>query len=468
MADKKELLHLPKSNSTSLVISDAGASLIARGRTGAKELILGRTTTVHRAVVAIRKGEPLHSKLRSPRLYGVVDSNGNYVVDPIYKGIQQFSEGLAAYSTSLEKWVYDSPIATLFNSDLGLWGYLDHEGRSVIGPMFERARSFCEGLAAVAINGKWGFIRKDGSWEISPKYDGALDFKNGLALVKVGQKCGFINTSGEFAIQPQFDLLFEFSDGLACAQLNGRVGYIQADGKFAITPQFDPFLGNLFGATSFRYGVARVLAQGKHVLINRAGDFVFQCEEEWETIGDFEEGVGIVYESIGNIVHGYYIDSAGQKILRESSEDGDELDADTLDAVEGFREGLGVVCAYFAMWHHGELLPIWKTYADREDSRQYFGYVDNVGRVVIYPQFASAKPFREGFAAVSVDSTGKHGFIDRSGNLAIDPRFTNARDFSYGMAPIAESGKWGFVDRNGRIAMDCQFDWVEPFQEIPS
>jgi hypothetical protein len=96
--------------------------------------------------------------------------------------------------------------------------------------------------------------------------------------------------------------------------------------------------------------------------------------------------------------------------------------------------------------------------------------VSSTGQLAIFPQFASAKPFREGLAAVEPDESAGHGFIDRSGNLAIEPKFTRVRDFANGMAPVAErggiEGKWGFVDRDGNAVIDCRFDRVENFQEV--
>lgn len=44
-----------------------------------------------------------------------------------------------------------------FSQD-GLWGFVDSEGKVVIEPSYEAARSFSNGLAAVRQNGEWGFI----------------------------------------------------------------------------------------------------------------------------------------------------------------------------------------------------------------------------------------------------------------------------------------------------------------------
>src|SRR5690349_16951823 len=70
----------------------------------------------------------------------------------------------------------------------GKWGYVDAGGRFVIGPQFDDAHSFSEGLAAVLVGERWGYIDHTGAVVIKPKfgfgYDGGRhDFSEGLALV---------------------------------------------------------------------------------------------------------------------------------------------------------------------------------------------------------------------------------------------------------------------------------------------
>lgn len=45
-----------------------------------------------------------------------------------------------------------------FQDDSGKWGYADMEGKVVIEPQYEAAKSFSNGVAAVCIDGKWGYI----------------------------------------------------------------------------------------------------------------------------------------------------------------------------------------------------------------------------------------------------------------------------------------------------------------------
>ena len=70
----------------------------------------------------------------------------------------------------------------------GHWGFTSSDGHMVIEPIYEKAFSFSDGLAAVKFNGKWGFIDKNGKIIVPFEYDEfESSLKDGEAkLVKDG------------------------------------------------------------------------------------------------------------------------------------------------------------------------------------------------------------------------------------------------------------------------------------------
>ena len=58
----------------------------------------------------------------------------------------------------------------------GKWGFVDINGKVVIEPKYENARSFSNGNAAIMENGKWGFINKKQSQIVECRFDDAKDF----------------------------------------------------------------------------------------------------------------------------------------------------------------------------------------------------------------------------------------------------------------------------------------------------
>jgi hypothetical protein len=90
-----------------------------------------------------------------------------------------------------------------------------------------------------------------------------------------------------------------------------------------------------------------------------------------------------------------------------------------------------------------------------------FGYVDEAGAPVIYPQFVAAREFRENLAAAKL--VEKWGYIDRTGEFAIAPLYDEADDFHGGLAAIKWHGRWGYVDREGRFAIQPRYQGAKAF-----
>lgn len=100
-------------------------------------------------------------------------------------------------------------------------------GEVVGSGKYEEARLFNDATyAAVKINGKWGYIDKEGKIVVEPVYDDARSFSNGLAAVMKDGAWGFIDTEGKTAIVPQFEDARDFNS-------SGCV-YVLTDGQWML------------------------------------------------------------------------------------------------------------------------------------------------------------------------------------------------------------------------------------------
>ena len=93
------------------------------------------------------------------------------------------------------------------------WGFVNSEGDWIISPVYELVKSFSEGLAPAKKDGNWGFINMDGDFIINPEYDNAFVFRHWFGCVEMDGKYGCINNQGEMVIKPKFDnpLFFHFA-----------------------------------------------------------------------------------------------------------------------------------------------------------------------------------------------------------------------------------------------------------------
>lgn len=86
----------------------------------------------------------------------------------------------------------------------GKWGFIDESGTFAINPVYDDARSFHEGLAAVKVDNHWGYIDPNENWVFPPRFKQAGNFSEGIARVKMGSgnityynREALINASGE-------------------------------------------------------------------------------------------------------------------------------------------------------------------------------------------------------------------------------------------------------------------------------
>jgi bifunctional DNA-binding transcriptional regulator/antitoxin component of YhaV-PrlF toxin-antitoxin module len=170
-----------------------------------------------------------------PRRYkfGYIDRNGKVVIGFEYDDARDFSEGFAPVRNGQK------------------WFYIDRAGRPQFAKLLDFAYGFSEGLAAVKIEGRYGFIDKTGAWVVDPFYDAVERFSEGLAAVKISRQWGFIDHQGKMLIPLEYRFVREFAEGLAAVQIEGKWGFIDKTGKIVIPAQFAE-------AFSFQNGVARV------------------------------------------------------------------------------------------------------------------------------------------------------------------------------------------------------------------
>lgn len=134
--------------------------------------------------------------------WGVLDGTGGaWLVEPLYDGIVCDELG-RCYAQN-----------AIFVQESG--GVRLVVGGERVGELYEDARPFADGWAAVKKNGKWGFIDTQGTVQIAYQFDDALSFGQHLAAVKVDGAWGYVSLYGEVVIEPAFLEAKSFSDGSA-------------------------------------------------------------------------------------------------------------------------------------------------------------------------------------------------------------------------------------------------------------
>ncbi len=95
------------------------------------------------------------------------------------------------------------------------------------------------------------------------------------------------------------------------------------------------------------------------------------------------------------------------------------------------------------------------------DFGELWGFIDERGKTAIHPEFAQARAFVRGLAAVQM--VEKWGYIDKNGHWRINPLYEDCADFSEGLAAVRWYGRWGYVDSQGSFAIPPRYQEARNF-----
>jgi len=335
--------------------------------------------------------------------FGYINRSLRVVVGPRYEYAGHFSQGLAP--VNFEK--------------NGLVGFVNKAGETVIEPAFTYIDTidyqFKHGVAWVCVKKLWGLIDTTGEFLLYPRFDKVYPFVNGFSAVEEKLRWGFVDTLGKIVVPLKYDGVNFFSNGMAPVMLNERFGYVNSTGKEIVTTQYEK-------ATVFDGGCGRIKMNNRWGLVNTSGKVIVQ--PHFEAISGFENGLAIY---VMNGMYGY-IDNRGKSLTDNSYEDG-----------YMFYQGIALV-KRSGKW----------------------GYIDTTGKYLIKPKYLSAGAFVDNRAIIR-NKANKFGFINIEGDVVIEPVFDAVKNFSGGYAAFLRNNKYGFIDTAGTVVIDPQFEETDDF-----
>lgn len=313
-----------------------------------------------------------------------IDREGNVKINPQFREVSTFREGLALVKTieSLDGIDY------VPNSGKNeKYGFINEKGEFVVPAKYMRATVFSDGLAWVVEEGGYPkAIDKNGKTNIELKEAESVSiFSEGLANFtsynKNGElEIGVIDKKGKKLFSSsKYKSVGLFSEGLSCVQNdNKKYGYIDRAGNLKINFQFDE-------AEKFVNGYAIVKIASKYGVIEASGKFVIN--PEYQSIRADKDKFLVLKNGRWG-----WCDTSGKIIINNQF----------AEALPFFDNSLAPV----------KLL-----------GQNLWGYIDIKGKITINPQFNSALPFDGNLALVEINR--QIGFIDINGLFKINPQYSN-------------------------------------------
>lgn len=246
-------------------------------------------------------------------LYGIADSMGEEILEPLYEEVHPYSEDDLALIRKDGSYLYvdkdgqtrlvpDPSIEALgmMASDRtvalknGSYAYLDEKLSPVTEYVWEELTQIAEKTGAGKKSGKWALLNKKGEEKTDYIYEDVIRDENGFCsqkkriFVKADGACFMVNTKGEVQGELTFEDAKAFSNGAYAAVCqNGKWGFVNTDGELVIDCQYED-------ARSFSNGFAAVCQDGKWGYIDE--NAYMAIEPQFEAAGDLSsEGTAAVF-----------------------------------------------------------------------------------------------------------------------------------------------------------------------------
>lgn len=148
---------------------------------------------------------------------GLIDLNGNYIIEPSLNRLYHFTDGRGLVRDSSYRFYY-----------------ITSQSNNVHSGMYQQAGAFQHGVAVVQSteNDQWGVINHKGIELITPKYDKIENFQDGYARVRIRQLSGLSNLNGELIVQPHYEYISYAGDGVFRVEQGDKIGYFDAEGQW--------------------------------------------------------------------------------------------------------------------------------------------------------------------------------------------------------------------------------------------
>ena len=152
-----------------------------------------------------------------------------------------------------------------YESPQAKWGYLNISGNLVINNIYDAARDFSEGLAAVNYQGKWGYINNLGEVIIPFQYRSAGLFSCERAIVQDFEYNQFIiDQSGNVVASIEDGEAFAYNDCIARISRPGKIEYLDPKGSKVMDT-------TAISGSNFKNGYAVIQDENGYFLIDTSG-----------------------------------------------------------------------------------------------------------------------------------------------------------------------------------------------------
>lgn len=376
-----------------------------------------------------------YNTIRIDNRYGVIDDQGNVIIEPTYDIIQIPNPSkaificMADYNTDINE--YETNKVLNENKEQILTGYENVQAipteTTADGIPFEKT------VLKYKKDGKYGLMNLDGKTITDPVYDNisAVTYKEGMFLVEQNGKLGIINLNGVNVIDIEYDMITVDN-------------YYNVDSKYQKTG----FIVCNIGDNGYRYGY-----------INYKGDKILDTEYiEISRITDINDDDNIYLIAYKDGQAGVLknkktiIDYQYESIIYNSMNDAFIVQRNGKKGVVGRNGDIKVEPQYTTLIWNGKYINV-----KQEDGTEKV--IDENGNEIT-DGYISRVPTSDGQHSIVYDKDDIYKIIDNNGNVVVDKGYSYIEDIGNNYYIVASSQKNGIIDLSGKSVVDLKYSSI--------
>lgn len=366
-------------------------------------------------------------RIQENGLYGFIDSVGNVIIEPQYKYVSPFSDGLALV-------VHDVSWSLVFGKATNNieYYYINKKNELVMDTVKVEGINFNFFLGEDGYVGSyelmdfWHYKFKDNSLGFCDQIFDGLSSNDGL-IVFQDEKTklwGYKDGHGRIKISPIYQYAGQFNEERAAAcDSNGVSCIIDVEGncRFMHTSVEDemvifPYL--------YKNGLIWAYGNNGFYLIDKEGNVITSYPKTFVVHPFSDNGYALVETSILGFYFSSYINTNGD-FMTDFDGNGELSSMERFDKVTEYSEG----------------------YASRLVYGEWVFMDENFKFLSV--SYDSTGMFHEGY--VKVKNKTAWGYVDKNFNQVIPFRYYECGDFHHGLAYFYNRGVEGYINKSGEV-----------------
>ncbi len=425
--------------------------------------------------------------------WGVIDSNGNVVIDPSYAEMiivpnSKKDVFLCTFDVNYDDGTYSTKALNSKNEEI----FTNYEQVEAISSVDENEKLSYDGSAIKVQNGgKYGLINMEGAEILPCEYDEitALQGVENALLVSKDGNYGIVNDEGKTLLPTEYaeiqGLGDKTTDGFIVKNANGKYGVVDTSNGQVLETKYD--------------GVSKI-HEGDYYVVTDGGKQKVVKKDGTESLnGSYDEIVAILKNSENGVIfkkNNKYgvMNLSGESTIKATYDDLKEAKTGVFIAKTGDNygiidlEGNTLVEFKYRNITYNEKADLYITEDENYNNEVLDGNYevkqtgmvtdldDEKGYIEIRQdgeyKYYNFKFEEEKESDIFTSNTlfvskkdGKYGFVDKDGKVVVDYIYDDVTSQNaFGYAGIKKDGKWGSIDRTGKVVQEPTYDLEDYLQ----